>query len=190
MGERRRADRGPEARPARLSGGARTLWAFLGVAVLAFAAGRLSAAPDSRIPPITPITPTRHASGPGTVTPVPIQASPGDPRELIPLPGPGGPGQPTPQPGLPGQAPEGGTCPLYFFQDGQFYQLQPGGPGGPGGPGPFGGSPELFPLEPVPADPRGTPLPAPAPEPPPEPPPLFVQPGLVLFDPRMTRIGP
>ena len=74
-----------------------------------------------------------------------------DPRELQPLPGPGQGF------GLPQGSEE---CPLYFFQDGQFFQMQPG-QGFPG----QEGSPELFPLQPLPGAPgQPTPPPRPLPE--------------------------
>lgn len=73
-----------------------------------------------------------------------------DPRELQPLPGPGQGF------GLPQGSEE---CPLLFFEDGQFFQMQPGQPGQQG-------SPELFPLQPLPGAP-GTPR-QPAPRPAPE----------------------
>ncbi len=72
-----------------------------------------------------------------------------DPRELQPFPGPGD------NFGLPQGSEE---CPLYFFQDGQLFQMQPG-EGLPG----QNGSPELFPLQPVPPNQR-QPAPAPIPE--------------------------
>lgn len=134
----------------------------LALALAAFAAGRLSAAP----PPATGI-----AGGAANAAPhlppgmLPVQNSPApdDPRELIPLPGPG-------QQPVPGEG-QAGECPLFLFQDGQLFRFDnPGGvPGGqPGG----GGSPELFPLQPAPQP--GQPLPAP----PEEEQPL----DLVLFD--------
>jgi hypothetical protein len=85
-----------------------------------------------------------------------VQDQGSDPRELIPLPGT----EPEPGPGQQPPPPGAGECPLFFFEDGQFYRLQPDGSGPPG---PFGRSPELFPLEPVP--------PAPAPSRPPSRPP-------------------
>ena len=62
-----------------------------------------------------------------------------DPRELQPFPGPGQGF------GLPQGSEE---CPLYFFQDGQLFQMDPeqGLPGQEG-------SPELFPLQPLPGAP-------------------------------------
>lgn len=72
-----------------------------------------------------------------------------DPRELQPFPGPGD------NFGLPQGSEE---CPLYFFQDGQLFQMEPG-EGLPG----QNGSPELFPLQPVPPNQR-QPSPAPIPE--------------------------
>ncbi len=72
-----------------------------------------------------------------------------DPRELQPFPGPGD------NFGLPQGSEE---CPLYFFQDGQLFQMEPG-EGLPG----QNGSPELFPLQPVPPNQR-QPAPAPIPE--------------------------
>lgn len=72
-----------------------------------------------------------------------------DPRELQPFPGPGD------NFGLPQGSEE---CPLYFFQDGQLFQMQPG-EGLPG----QSGSPELFPLQPVPPNQR-QPAPTPIPE--------------------------
>ena len=101
------------------------------------------------------------------------QQAPDDPRELIPLTpgrGPnGGPGQGQ-QPGQgQGQQP-GGNCPITFFKDGQFYQMQPGPgqqPGQPGqgqgdqGQGAPGGDNELFPMTPIPGPQNSpfTPLP-------------------------------
>ncbi|MCA9839278.1 MAG: hypothetical protein KC422_20365 [Trueperaceae bacterium] len=74
-----------------------------------------------------------------------VQQGPDDPRELLPVPGTGQ-GQ---QPGQ-GLVPQNGECPLYFYQDGQFFQMMPG-QGFPG----QNGSPELIPLQPVPGFPGG-----------------------------------
>jgi hypothetical protein len=83
------------------------------------------------------------------------ERDPNDPRELIPLPGPGGGTEPPP-----GQGGAPQECGVYLYQDGQYYQLQPGQlPGGEG-------SPELIPLNPAPGGPGGNPGPA-APPPPP-----------------------
>jgi hypothetical protein len=88
------------------------------------------------------------------VLPAQAQLAPDDPRELLPLPGPGR--QPGQQP-VPGEG-QTGECPLFLYQDGQLFRFDaPGGqPNGQPGPG---GSPELFPLQPVP--PPGQPFPSP-----------------------------
>lgn len=132
----------------------RRLLGALALALVAFAAGRLSAqqavTAETVSPPVSPALHTRTAH-PGLERVQ--QQAPDDPRELIPLPGPGQ--QPGQQPG-PGQT---GECPLFLYQDGQLFRFD--APGGqPGGqPGQGGGSPELFPLQPVP--PPGQPLPVP-----------------------------
>ena len=77
-----------------------------------------------------------------------VQQTPDDPRELLPVPGPGQ-GQ---QPGQ-GMVPQNGECPLYFYQDGQFFQMMPG-QGFPG----QNGSPELIPLQPLPGFPSPLPI--------------------------------
>ncbi|MGL4609493.1 MAG: hypothetical protein ACRCYY_07375 [Trueperaceae bacterium] len=81
------------------------------------------------------------------------ERDPNDPRELLPVPSPGN--------GEGGGPPE--ECGIYLYQDGQYYQLQPGQlPGGEG-------SPELIPLNPVPGGPGnpGSPGRPSAPPPPP-----------------------
>jgi hypothetical protein len=110
----------------------------VGLALLGFTAGRLSATPTAAAE-----VAWAHGSG---VALVQTLETPPDPRELIPLPGPGlGPGM------EPGED----ECPIYLYQDGQLYRLMPGQPDGqlPGPPG----SPELFPLEPVPGFPSPPP---------------------------------
>jgi hypothetical protein len=159
MGERHRGNRRPggagdipAGKPLRLAFGLFLLGA-------AFLAGRFSAPSSIGAPSINVMSlPQTAVSG----YLVQDSRQPLDPRELLPLPdrlpGSGGP-----------QTPSGdGECPLYFFHDGQFFQLEPGAPGQPGQPGRFGDIPELFPLEPLPGAP---------PRRPPEPPP-FGQPGL------------
>ena len=149
----------------------RGLWlaSALALAFAAFTAGRLSA------PQPQPLAANIGESAtaaplqlrPPQLQPVqlqPAQPAPDDPRELLPLPGPG-------QQPVPGEG-QTGECPLFLYQDGQLFRFD--APGGqPGGrPGPGGGSPELFPLQPVP--PPGQPFP----QPPSQEPPL----DLILFD--------
>ncbi len=101
----------------------------LALALTGFAAGRLSASAPSATPP-------HPDSGPMLI-------QDRNPRELFPLPGPGQ--------GF-GLQPGEGECPLFLYQDGQLFRFD--GQGQPGGPFPGGpGSPELFPLEPVPQPP-------------------------------------
>ncbi len=107
---------------------------------MGFFAGRLSSphlSEDSRPPHI--------------LEAMPLLIQDNDPRELQPLPGPGQGF------GLPQGSEE---CPLYFFDDGQFFQMQPG-QGFPG----QEGSPELFPLQPLPGTPGNPRQPSPRPIP-------------------------
>jgi hypothetical protein len=107
------------------------LWLFLGgfsLVLLGFVAGKLSTPIDVEV--FRPIPATMHESDRTLIQ----GFNEMDPRELIPLPGPGS-GQ--------GMQPSEGECPLLFYQDGQFYRLDPPGGG-------MDGSPELFPLEPLP----------------------------------------
>jgi hypothetical protein len=163
MGERHRGHRTPGGASAIRAGMPLRLAFGLSLLGAGFLAGRYSAPSDADGSSVDVAELTPFA---GYL--VQDSGQPLDPRELIPLPdrrpGSGGP-----------QAPSGdGECPLYFFHDGQFYQLEPGAPGQqaePGQPGRFGGIPELFPLEPLPG------APAPPPRQPPAPP-SFGLPGI------------
>jgi hypothetical protein len=163
MGERLRGRRRPGGASAIRAGTPLRLAFGLFLLGASFLAGRYSA-PSGNADSSIDIADLPQTPFPGYL--VQDSRQPLDPRELLPLPdrlpGSGGP-----------QAPSGdGECPLYFFHDGQFYQLEPGAPGQQAerGRGRFGGIPELFPLEPLPG------APAPPPGQPPEPPP-FSPPG-------------
>ena len=165
MGERQRGSRHPLwwsfTRPGKYLAVVAGAAALLG----AFALGRLTAPPQPY-----PI----YTWSPPAVSLVQFSdRSQGndDPRELIPLPGQGPFEQP--QSG-PGEQP--GECPLYFYQDGQLFQMRPGGPGQDGPLG--GGNPELFPLDPVPPGFSTPPAPQPPPAPPEPDPPFFRAPGV------------
>ncbi len=106
--------------------------AGVSLVLFGFVAGRLSTEQTTTLPGSTPIA--EVTSFENTITLVQGFGTPTDPRELIPLPGPDS-GQ--------GMLPGEGECPLLFYQDGQFYRLDPPGGG-------MEGSPELFPLEPLP----------------------------------------
>jgi hypothetical protein len=186
MGFRPRGDGGPDASTGTRAGNSTSAWRlsiWLGVVVVAFAAGRFSAIQNWQVD--VPQYRAGLGNGDGRSRYATIQdpnaqpyawlfvQNPGqnDPRELIPMPGPG---QLAPLPGMPQESlPGDGSCPLYFFHDGQFFEFQPGMPGA----APFGerngeGDPELFPLDPAPGAPR------PRQEPPRQPPPAFRIPGV------------
>lgn len=167
MGERLRGSRRGVLWRVTRSGRTFKVVASLAALVTAFGLGRLSAAGNDR-------TVSASTIPPGLAL-VQDSRRPADPRELIPLPLPGQPDEQGQQ--VPGQ--QGQTeCPLYFFEDGQFFQLRPGEPGSPG---PFGqGTPELFPLDPLPGAPAPDRPVTPQPEPPPPrpPPPFFSAPGV------------